>query len=336
MKDEFITMAHGDGGQATQRLIDDIFRPFFTNPALDQGGDSAVLPMPGPGRLALSTDSFVVSPLFFPGGDVGHLAVCGTVNDLAVAGARPLWLTAGFILEEGFPVADLQRLVASMAATARESGVAIVAGDTKVVGRGQGDGCYINTAGVGLVPPGRDISPGRIQPGDAILVSGAIAQHGVAILSTRAGLTFDTPAISDAAPIHRLAESALAAAPGLSFMRDPTRGGLATVVAEIAAATGYDQVLDESAVPVAPAVAGACEMLGLDPLYLACEGRLVAWCPRDQAEAALGALRAHPAGQGACLVGHVGGPGGRAYLRTLLGGTRRLGLLTGENLPRIC
>lgn len=336
MKDDFITLAHGDGGQATQRLIDEVFRPFLTNPALDQGGDSAVLSLPGPGRLALTTDSFVVSPLFFPGGDVGHLAVCGTVNDLAVAGARPLWLTAGFILEEGFPLASLKRLVASMAATAQAAGVVVVAGDTKVVGRGQGDGCYINTAGVGLVPPGRDLSPGRIQPGDAIVVSGAVAEHGVAILSTRAGLTFDTPVVSDAAPIHQLAELALAAAPGLSFMRDPTRGGLATVVAEIAAATGNDLVLDESAVPVAPAVAGACEMLGLDPLYLACEGRLVAWCPQDQAGALLDALRAHPAAQGACVVGHVGGTGGRAYLRTALGGTRRLGRLAGENLPRIC
>jgi len=341
MTDDRITLAHGDGGLATHRLVTDLFMAAFAS----QAGDSAVLDAPGPGRLALTTDSFVVSPRFFPGGDVGHLAICGTVNDLAVAGAHPLWLTAGFILEEGFPLADLRRVVASMAATAAAARVSIVAGDTKVVGRGQVDGCFINTSGVGLVPPGRDLGPHRVQPGDAILVSGPIGQHGVAVLSVRAGLAFETPVVSDAAPIADLAAAALAAAPGIGCMRDPTRGGLATVLAEIALASGIDQIISDAMVPVMSAVAGACEMLGLDPLYMACEGRLVAWCPPEQAEAALAALRSQVGGEGAQLIGHATANGrsgrppadhGRAYLRTALGGTRRLEMLTGENLPRIC
>ncbi|HYG57317.1 MAG TPA: hydrogenase expression/formation protein HypE [Symbiobacteriaceae bacterium] len=329
-----VTLAHGDGGLATRRLVADLFVAKLANPALEQGGDSAVLDWPGPGRLAMTTDSFVVSPIFFPGGDLGHLAVCGTVNDLAVAGAKPLWLTAGFILEEGFPMADLQRLVDSLAATARQAGVQIVAGDTKVVGRGQVDGCFINTAGVGVVPPGRDLGPRRIEPGMAIIVSGGIGEHGVAVLSARAGLSFETPVVSDAAPLGEVAEAVMAASPGLACMRDPTRGGVATAMAEIAEASGCDMVLEETMVPIAPAVAGACEMLGLDPLYLACEGRMIAWCPLSEAEAVVGAMRRLR--QGARVVGQVGGRGGRAFLRTSLGGTRRLEMLSGENLPRIC
>jgi hydrogenase expression/formation protein HypE len=336
MNAERITLAHGDGGQATHRLIAELFRPAFANPALDQGGDSAIVDVPDSGRLAMTTDSFVVSPLFFPGGNVGRLAVCGTVNDLAVAGARPLWLTAGFILEEGLPLADLQEIVSSMAAAAREAGVSIVTGDTKVVGRGQVDRCFINTAGVGMVAPWRDLGAHRIRPGQAIIVSGPVADHGVAVLATRAGLSFETPVVSDAAPLNGLSAGAMAVAPGLACMRDPTRGGLATALADLAAASGCDMVLEEAEVPVRPAVAGACEMLGLDPLYLACEGRLIAWCPQAEAEALVAALRAHPLGAEARVVGHVAGPGGRAFLRTAYGGTRRLEMLAGENLPRIC
>lgn len=331
-----ITLAHGDGGEATYRLIDEIFYPAFGNPALLQGGDSALLDLPGAGRLALTTDSFVVQPLFFPGGDLGRLAVCGTVNDLSVAGARPLWLSAGFIIEEGFPVADLRRLVDGMAAAAAEAGVQIVTGDTKVVGRGQADGCFINTAGVGLVPPGRDMGAHRIQTGQAILVSGPVGEHGVAVLSARAGLAFETPVCSDAAPLAALADAVLRAAPGVACMRDPTRGGLATALADLAADSGLDLWVSESAVPIAPAVQGAAEMLGLDPLYLACEGRLLLFCPEAEAEAALAALRDHPHGAGARVIGSVGGPGCRAFLRTAIGGTRRLERLAGENLPRIC
>lgn len=334
--DERITLAHGDGGLATHRLIADLFYPAYGNPSLLQGGDSALLTLPGPGRLALTTDSFVVQPIFFPGGDLGHLAICGTVNDLSVAGAKPLWLSAGFIIEEGFPVADLRRLAASMARTAAEAGVTVVTGDTKVVGRGQADGCFINTAGVGLVEPERDLGAHRIQIGQAILVSGPVGEHGVAVLAARAGLAFETPVVSDAVPLAGLTGAVLSAVPGIACMRDPTRGGLATALADLAAASGLDLLAEERLVPVAPAVSGACEMLGLDPLYLACEGRLLLFCPEGQAGPALAALRSHPHGVGARQIGRVGGPGGRAFLRTAIGGTRRLEMLAGENLPRIC
>lgn len=331
-----VTLAHGDGGEATHRLIAEVFYPALANPALLQGGDSALLDLPGTGRLALTTDSFVVQPLFFPGGDLGRLAVCGTVNDLAVAGARPLWLSAGFIIEEGFPVDDLRRLVASMAAAAAEAGVQIVAGDTKVVGRGQADGCFINTAGVGLVPPGRDMGAHRIRTGQAILVSGPVGEHGVAVLSARAGLAFETPVVSDAAPLDSLVQGVLAAVPGAACMRDPTRGGLATALADLAAGSGFDLLVNEADIPVSPPVRGACDLLGFDPLYLACEGRLLLFCPGEEAEAALAAVRAHPLGRDARIIGRVEGRGGRAFLRTAVGGTRRLARLAGENLPRIC
>lgn len=336
VKEDSITLAHGAGGLATHRLIQELFQPAFANPALDRGGDSALLEWPGPGRVAMTTDSFVVQPLFFPGGDLGRIAICGTVNDLAVAGARPLWLTAGFLIEEGFPLADLKRLVTSMAATAAEAGVQIVAGDTKVVGTGQVDRCFINTSGVGWVPAGRELGPQRIRPGDLIIASGPLAEHGVAVLSARAGLVFDTPVVSDVAPVHELAALLSEVAPGLACMRDPTRGGIATALAELAAAAGLDMVLEEEWIPLAPAVVGACEMLGLDPLYLACEGRLLAFVPGSEADAALGALRCHPGGAGVRVIGQVGGRGGRAFLRTAMGGTRRLEMLAGENLPRIC
>lgn len=333
---EQITLAHGDGGQATSRLIKELFYPLLANPALLRGEDSALLELPGPGRLAMTTDSFVVQPAIFPGGDLGRLAVCGTVNDLAVSGAQPLWLSAGFLIEEGYPVADLRRLVTSMAEAAEEAGVRVVTGDTKVVGKGQLDGCFINTAGVGLVPPGRDLGAHQIRIGQAILVSGPIAEHGVAVLSARAGLDFETPVVSDAAPLARLCAALLATVPDLACMRDPTRGGLATALADLAAASGCDLLVEEPAIPMAPAVVGACEMLGLDPLYLACEGRALIFCLPEQAEAALAAMRALPQGRGACQIGRVGEAGGRALLRTAIGGTRRLEALAGENLPRIC
>lgn len=347
-----ITLAHGDGGQATHQLIQELFQPLLTNPGLAMAEDSTILSLPGPGRIAMTTDTFVVQPAFFPGGDLGRLAVCGTVNDLAVAGARPLWLTVGFVLEEGFPLDDLRRLVSSMAATAREAGVWVVAGDTKVVCRGQADGCFINTAGVGLVPPGREMGANAIRPGQVILISGGVAEHGVAVLSARSGLAFETPVVSDAAPLQALAAAVLDAAPHTACMRDPTRGGLATALADLAGASGLDMVVEEEAIPIQPAVAGACEMLGLDPLFLACEGRVLLFCPADEAEAALAAMRALPEGAGARVIGRVAGraagqaagraagqaaaQGGRAFLRTLAGGTRRLEMLTGENLPRIC
>ncbi|HEY8347036.1 MAG TPA: hydrogenase expression/formation protein HypE [Symbiobacteriaceae bacterium] len=337
MQGDRITLAHGDGGRATHQLIHELFQPLLRNPGLERAEDSTVLPWPeAGGRVAVTTDTFVVHPIFFPGGDLGRLAVCGTVNDLAVAGAKPLWLTAGFVLEEGYPLADLRRLVASMAEAARQAGVWVVAGDTKVVGRGQVDGCFINTAGVGLVPPGREMGAQAIRPGHVILISGGIAEHGVAVLSARAGLSFETPVVSDVAPLNGLATAVLDAAPGIACMRDPTRGGLATALADLAAASGCDMVVEEEAIPIQPAVMGACEMLGVDPLYLACEGRALVFCPEEEAEAALAAMRARPEGAGARIIGRVTGPGGRAFLRTLAGGTRRLEMLEGENLPRIC
>ncbi|MGE5674019.1 MAG: hydrogenase expression/formation protein HypE [Mycobacterium leprae] len=337
MAEERITLAQGDGGLATHRLIKELFHPLLSNPTLERGGDSAVLALPhGPGRIAMTTDSFVVSPIFFPGGDLGRIAICGTVNDLSVAGSRPLWLTAGFILEEGFPVADLKRIVTAMGQTAAEAGVTVVTGDTKVVARGQVDGCFINTSGVGWVMPGLDLGAHRVQPGMAIIVSGGIGEHGVAVLSARAGLAFETQVSSDVAPLNRLSAAVMAASPHLAMMRDPTRGGVATALAEIAADSGCDLVLAEEEVPVQPGVTAACEMLGLEPLYLACEGRMLAFCPTDEVDAAVAAMRSLPEGAGAKVVGYVGGRGGRAFLRTPMGGTRRLEMLAGENLPRIC
>jgi len=336
LEEKRIRLAHGDGGWATHQLIHQVFQPLLDNPGLRLAEDSTVLSLPGPGRLAMTTDTFVVQPAFFPGGDLGRLAVCGTVNDLAVSGARPLWLTAGFVIEEGYLLEDLEQLVESMAKAAREANVWIVAADTKVVGRGQIDGCFINTAGVGLVTPGRAMGSHAIRPGQVILVSGGIAEHGVAVLSARAGLDFETPVVSDAAPLTALIDALLAAAPGTACMRDPTRGGLATALADLAALSGCDFLVEEEAIPMQPGVVGACEMLGIDPLFLACEGRVLVFCPEEQADAALAAMRSRPEGAGAQVIGRVTGEGGRAFLRTAAGGTRRLEMLQGENLPRIC
>jgi hydrogenase expression/formation protein HypE len=336
LKEERITLSHGSGGKATQTLIEAVFLEAFSNPLLAPLEDGAVLAANG-GRLAFTTDSYVVSPLFFPGGDIGDLAVNGTVNDLAVSGARPLWLSAGFILEEGFPVADLERIVASMAAAAERAGVQIVTGDTKVVQRGKADGCYVNTAGVGVIERPVELGVATARPGDAVIVSGPIGEHGITIMLARGELDIESEVSSDTAPLNGLVERLLDAAPGVRGLRDATRGGVATICNEVARAAGVAVVVDEDAVPVRPDVRGACELLGIDPLYVACEGRLVAVVDGDQADAALGALRSHPLGEGAAVIGRVkDDPPGLVLLKTSFGGTRIVDLLVGDPLPRIC
>jgi len=328
-----VEMRHGAGGRDMAELIARLFVAAF-----GEGGeeDQAVLALP-PGRVALSTDGFVIAPLFFPGGDIGSLAVNGTVNDIAMGGAEPVALTAGFILEEGFPLADLARIVASMAQAARAAGVRIVTGDTKVVERGKGDGVFITTAGIGVVAGGLALSVRAARPGDALIVSGTMGDHGVAVMATRAGFDFETEVVSDCAALNGLAAALLAAAPGTRAMRDPTRGGLAAVLNEIAQASGVGMVIREAAVPVHPAVRGACELLGLDPLYVANEGKLVAVVPPDQAAAALAALRAHPLGQEAAVIGTVrADPDRFVEMETAFGGKRMVDWIAGEQLPRIC
>lgn len=336
VREERVTLAHGAGGRATHALVDAVFLDALRNPLLEQLDDGATFDV-GEQRLVMTTDSFVVSPLFFPGGDIGDLAVNGTVNDLAVCGARPLYLSAGFILEEGFPVEDLQRIVASMARAAKAAGVQVVTGDTKVVQRGKGDGCYVNTTGVGIVERPVSLGATQVRPGDAVLVSGPIGDHGVTIMLARGELEIESDIGSDTAPLHGLVAALLDAAPGVRVMRDATRGGVATVLNEIAAAARVAVVVDESAVPVRPEVLGASELLGIDPLYVACEGRLVAVVDGSQAEAALAAMRAHPLGGQAALVGEVADdPPGMVLLRTAFGGTRIVDMLVGDPLPRIC
>ncbi|HEY6708998.1 MAG TPA: hydrogenase expression/formation protein HypE [Actinomycetota bacterium] len=336
LKEERITLSHGSGGKATQTLIEAVFLEAFANPLLAPLEDGAVLEANG-GRLAFTTDSYVVSPLFFPGGDIGDLAVNGTVNDLAVSGARPLWLSAGFILEEGFPVADLERIVASMAAAAERAGVQIVTGDTKVVQRGKADGCYVNTAGVGVIERPGELGVATARPGDALIVSGPIGEHGITIMLARGELDIESEVTSDTAPLNGLVERLLDAAPGVRGLRDATRGGVATICNEVARAAGVAVVVDEEAVPVRPDVRGACELLGIDPLYVACEGRLVAVVDGDQVDAAMAALRSHPLGEGAAVIGRVrDDPPGLVLLKTSFGGTRIVDLLVGDPLPRIC
>jgi hydrogenase expression/formation protein HypE len=336
LKEERITLSHGSGGKATQTLIEAVFLEAFANPLLAPLEDGAVLTAHG-GRLAFTTDSYVVSPLFFPGGDIGDLAVNGTVNDLAVSGARPLWLSAGFILEEGFPVADLERIVGSMAAAAERAGVQIVTGDTKVVQRGKADGCYVNTAGVGVIERTGELGVATAQPGDAVIVSGPVGEHGITIMLARGELDIESEVTSDTAPLNGLVERLLDAAPGVRGLRDATRGGVATICNEVARAAGVAVVLEEEAVPVRPDVRGACELLGIDPLYVACEGRLVAVVDGDQVEAAMAALRSHPLGEGAAVIGRVrDDPPGLVLLKTSFGGTRIVDLLVGDPLPRIC
>lgn len=330
-------MGHGGGGQLSTELVRHLFLPAFSNPALANLGDASVLDRP-PGRLAVSTDSFVVRPLFFPGGTIGDLAVNGTVNDLAMVGAAPLYLSAGFILEEGFPIASLARVVHSMAEAARVAGVRIVTGDTKVVERGHGDGCYINTTGVGVVPDHLEIGPALARPGDSILVSGYLGDHGMAIMSVREGLEFESAILSDCAPLNGLVQSLLAAAGnGIHTMRDPTRGGLGAVLQEIAAASDTGMVIEEQAIPVRPETRSACELLGLDPLFVANEGKLVAFVDPAVAEDVLRVMRAHPLGQDAALIGSVVAERKRLVVaRTALGSHRVLPQQIGEQLPRIC
>ncbi|TFH86562.1 hydrogenase expression/formation protein HypE [Billgrantia azerbaijanica] len=331
-----VDLAHGGGGRAMSQLIDELFRREFDNPWLDQGNDNALLARPE-GRLVMATDSHVVSPLFFPGGDIGSLAVHGTVNDVAMSGARPVALSAGFILEEGFPLADLRRIVQSMAAAARDAGVPVVTGDTKVVERGKGDGVFINTTGIGVVPDGVQLSGDRARPGDAILVNGTLGDHGVAIMSQREGLSFGTRIVSDSAALHGLVAGLLAGAPGLRCLRDPTRGGLAATLNELARQSRVGLVIEEDALPVRDEVKAACELLGLDPLYVANEGKLVAICPAAEAEAALATLRAHPLGRDAAVIGRVvEDPHHFVQMETSFGGRRNVDWLAGEQLPRIC
>jgi hydrogenase expression/formation protein HypE len=336
LKEERITLSHGSGGKATQTLIEAVFLEAFSNPLLAPLEDGAVLTAHG-GRLAFTTDSYVVSPLFFPGGDIGDLAVNGTVNDLAVSGARPLWLSAGFILEEGFPVADLERIVGSMAAAAERAGVQVVTGDTKVVQRGKADGCYVNTAGVGVIERPVELGVAAARPGDAVIVSGPIGNHGITIMLARGELDIESEVASDTAPLNGLVERLLDATPGVRGLRDATRGGVATICNEVARAAGVAVVVDEDAVPVRPDVRGACELLGIDPLYVACEGRLVAIVDGDQVDAAMAALRSHPLGEEAAVIGRVrDDPPGLVLLKTSFGGTRIVDLLVGDPLPRIC
>lgn len=336
IRESRITLAHGAGGKATHSLIEGLFVEAFRNPTLAELDDGAVLSVGG-SRLAFTTDSYVVSPLFFPGGDIGDLAVNGTVNDLAVSGARPLYLSAGFILEEGFPVADLQRIVTSMAAAAQRAGVQVVTGDTKVVQRGKADGCYVNTTGVGVLERPVSLGCAQVRAGDVVLVSGPIGDHGVTIMVARGELDIAADLASDTAALHGLVDVLLDAAPGVRLLRDATRGGVATILNEVAQATQLAVVVDEASVPVRPAVTGACELLGIDPLYVACEGRFVAVVDGTQAEAALAALRGHPLGDGAAVIGRVAAdPPGMVLLRTAFGGTRVVDMLVGDPLPRIC
>ncbi|MCU1380920.1 MAG: putative hydrogenase expression/formation [Acidimicrobiales bacterium] len=337
LNDEVVTLAHGAGGKASAALVDAVFLDAFANDELGALADAATLTVPGGDRLAFSTDSFVVQPRFFPGGSIGHLAVHGTVNDLAMVGARPQWLSAAFVLEEGFPMTELRDIVADMAAAATDAGVAIVAGDTKVVNRGAADGMYITTAGVGVIPERRRLGPDMVQPGDVVLVSGTIADHGMAVMLARGDLALEADIRSDTAPLGRLVDDLLAAAPGTRWLRDPTRGGVGTVCNELALATGLAVVLDETKLPVAPAVNGACDLLGIDPLYVANEGKLVAVVAPDEVDAALGALRAHPLGRAAAIIGEIhADPPRLVVLLTTFGGTRIVDMLVGDPLPRIC
>jgi hydrogenase expression/formation protein HypE len=331
-----IVLGHGSGGKLSAALMREVFLPAFGNPVLNLLNDQAVVERP-PGRLAITTDSFVVKPLFFPGGDIGSLAIHGTVNDLAVGGARPLYISAAFILEEGFEIAALRRIADSMAAAARACGVLIVTGDTKVVDRGKGDGVFINTTGIGAAPEGLELSAGGARPGDKVVLSGYIGDHGIAILSSREGLEFESRVESDSAPLHTLVETMLAATGRIRVMRDPTRGGVSSALNEIAAQSQVGMEIEESAIPVRPAVRGACEMLGLDPLYVANEGKLIAIVAPEDAEKLVAAMRSHPLGQEARIIGTVtSAHPGMVVERTAYGTTRVVDMLAGDQLPRIC
>ncbi|MFH1737120.1 MAG: hydrogenase expression/formation protein HypE [Actinomycetota bacterium] len=334
MSDDRILLAHGSGGKVSHRLITEFFLKTFDDPALKKQDDAAVIT--GAGRLAFTTDSYVVKPVFFPGGDIGKLAVCGTVNDLAMSGAAPKYVSAGFIIEEGFPFTDLKKIIESMAKAAREAGVAIVTGDTKVVEKGSADEIYINTAGIGLIGEGVEISGGNIRPGDILILSGSLGDHGMAVMSRREGLTFGTEVVSDCAPLNGLVSEVLASGATVRALRDPTRGGLAGTLNEFADQSGVTITIDETSVPIKEQVLGACEMLGLDPFQVANEGKAVAVvAPADSAKA-LAVMRRSPYGREAAVIGEasVGKP--RVLMRTMIGTTRILDMLIGEQLPRIC
>jgi len=337
-----VVLGHGGGGLLTAELIQRLFVPAFGNEVLAALEDQATLRVGGDNgvkapRIAFTTDSFVVRPLFFPGGDIGRLAIHGTVNDLAVGGAQPLFLSAAFILEEGMPLSDLKRIVASMRAACDDAGVAIVTGDTKVVDRGKGDQVFITTTGIGLVPEGRSLSIRAARPGDCILVSGTIGDHGIAIMSVREGLEFETVLESDSAPLTDLVRLMLESCPSIRAMRDPTRGGVSSALNELAGASRMGVVLNESSIPVRAEVRGACEMLGLDPLYVANEGKLIAVVPRQDAERLVAVMRTHPLGHQASLIGEVvAAHPGMVTMKSRIGGERIVALLSGEQLPRIC
>lgn len=331
-----VDMTHGSGGRAMAQLIEELFLAAFDNDWLRAANDQACFAVQG-GRMVMATDSHVVSPLFFPGGDIGCLSVHGTINDVAMSGAKPLYLSASFILEEGFPLADLKRIVDSMAHAAREAGVPIVTGDTKVVEQGKGDGVFITTTGVGVVPAGVNISGDRARPGDAILVSGTLGDHGVAIMAQRESLGFETTIRSDTAALHDLVARMVAAVPDIHALRDPTRGGLATTLNEIARQSGVGMMLREEAIPVRQEVEAACEFLGLDPLYVANEGKLICICAPEHASRLLEMMRAHPLGGEAAIIGSVHeDPHHFVQMETGFGGKRIVDWLTGEQLPRIC
>ena len=341
LKNGRVDLTHGSGGRAMVQLISELFAKHLGNEYLGQGNDGAVLPAPvldgKPARIVMSTDSHVVSPLFFPGGDIGCLSVHGTVNDVAVMGATPLYLAAGFILEEGFALADLARIVESMAEAARMAGVPVVTGDTKVVERGKGDGVFITTTAVGVLPEGLELGGSRARPGDVVLVSGSMGDHGVAIMSQRENLSFDAPIVSDTAALNGLIAAMLATGTDIRCLRDPTRGGLAATLNEIAGQSGVGMMLRESAIPVKPVVAAACELLGLDPLNVANEGKLIAICASADAPKLLAAMRAHPLGRDAALIGEVMADAHHfVQLSTAFGGRRIVDWLASDQLPRIC
>lgn len=331
-----IVLGHGSGGRLSARLLERVFLAGLGGETLARLEDAAEVSLGG-ARLAFTTDAFVVSPIFFPGGDLGTLAVCGTVNDLAVSGAVPRFLSAAFVLEEGLPIDDLARVVASMRAACASAGVELVAGDTKVVERGKGDGLYVTTSGIGLIPAGRALSVRSARPGDAVIVSGTLGDHGIAIMAAREGLALETTLSSDVAPLADLCAAMLEACPSIRWMRDPTRGGLSSALHELAVASGVSVRLEEAAIPIRPEVEGACELLGLDPLYVANEGKLVAAVPAEDAERLLEVVRAHPRGADAARVGEiVEAPAGMVTMRSRIGGERVVSMLAGEQLPRIC
>ncbi len=335
-KNDKILLDHGSGGKISHTMIAEMMLPAFDNPILAQLNDGAEVRI-GDERLAFSTDSYVVDPVFFPGGNIGDLAVNGTVNDLAMCGAVPLFLSVGLIIEEGFPAADLEMILAQMGLAAQKAGVLVVTGDTKVVPKGAADKIFINTSGIGRIPEGIEISGHRARPGDKILLSGTLADHGIAVLTSREGMRFDSPVVSDTAALNHLVQRMLAVDPDIHVLRDPTRGGLGTTLNEIADQSRVGIHIAEESIPIKPDVAALCELLGFDPLYIANEGKLVAFVSADHAEAVLAVLREDPLGKDACIIGEVvREPAGRVILKTRIGGTRVVDMLSGEQLPRIC